>query len=440
MVVCCEQAKWKREEIPDHKFDYIDVDEFIDDSFSYKLKYAFLFLLTLKWLLIYVVDIVIMCFLFATNSFSDTKNCRTVPEEQINTRLTCAHSLDTEKILPSTIRPFIILITILISLILLFIDCRNAQTVIRSRDISYAYTTPIAYRWKRLILAEFPRQLIFSLNLRDVVTSLSKNRNVIMQIVEAYRQIAQSKPTVEIGDLLRRQSRKRTEEARRAEFKEYERKRLALANGIDENVESELGSAAPPLGMTQRPTLPDIDVDLDVPLTTSSPSLSTFQASIYSSGPRYPSSHRGQPYFCYPHNLADASGDFGTGSKYSFPRSNTSNSPHPSMMRELAPGTPPLVPGVLLDRLPQAPSLGTSPYLGPNTMHSPPHPPHYGGYLHLYSGGRVQQPPPPLVTTLDRRPTPSPPPMYPPSFVPSSGDVDEHGRRVWHRTPSPGSW
>ncbi|KAI8846845.1 hypothetical protein BC829DRAFT_255184 [Chytridium lagenaria] len=159
MSAFCEQAKWKREEIPDHKFDYVDVDEFIDESFGYKLKYLSFFLLTLKWLLVYVVDVLIMGFLFATNSFSDTKNCRTSPhpgngstplpgtDQGINTRLTCAQSLDTEKILPSTLRPFVILISILISLILLFVDCRNARTVIKSRDISYAYTTPVAYRY-----------------------------------------------------------------------------------------------------------------------------------------------------------------------------------------------------------------------------------------------------------------------------------------------------
>ncbi|KAJ3099933.1 hypothetical protein HDU97_002665 [Phlyctochytrium planicorne] len=493
MAGCCEQAKWKREEIPDHKFDCIDIDELIDESFPFKLKYAFLFILTVKWLLIYVVDVLIMVFLFATNSFSETKKCHGNSAAQsgsigssllangteavygilnaantmmgdggpggmndnLNARLTCAQSQDTERILPSTIRPFIILITILISLILLFIDCRNALTVIRSRDISYAYTTPVAYRyysltsyphfclfnriqnsrktvdvmaffvffqfkgWKRLILAEFPRQLIFSLNIRDVVNSLSKNPNVILQIMDAYKMIARNKPTIElmafslsaisvgvwvvsfislviafvmfipllctmrgnlkeyvchkidkrIGDILRRQSKKRTEAARKAELKEYERKRLALANGLrDPDVESELGSAAPPLGMTQRPTLPDIDVDLDVPLSPASTAHSKASGGShgfdsfgrlgphgfhtgFGSGTAYYGTHPPPPIppfgnqmypigaYRAPRTISDTSSDLSFGAvstgANSIPRSLRA-SPHPSLARDAA--------------------------------------------------------------------------------------------------------
>ena len=47
---------WKREEIPDHKFDYVDVDSFVDNSLIRKTLYSSVFIYALKgiitWMLV----------------------------------------------------------------------------------------------------------------------------------------------------------------------------------------------------------------------------------------------------------------------------------------------------------------------------------------------------------------------------------------------------
>ncbi|KAJ3309726.1 hypothetical protein HDU76_003537, partial [Blyttiomyces sp. JEL0837] len=351
----------------DHKFDYIDVDDFTEDNWVRKLKYGTVFLVTLKSILVYMADIAIVALLYVSGSFSNTLDCNNTA---INVGYTCnPGSPLTVTIMPPKVRPWLILATVILSFILLFIDWRKAQAIIRSRDISYAFTSPIAYRyyvlrsyphycffsqiqnsrktvdvlafyvffmfkgWKRLLLAEFPRQLLNALNLNDVIGKLAnpKDPNPFSRYYNAIRSLvilnnnkteliayALSSFTVamwifsfmgllaaffiyiplictvrgnlkeycchkidkRIGELLRKKSRKRTEEARKAELAEIERNNIlrarAARNGgyADSDGGSEYGGGstgdlpkktAPPLGMTQRPTLPDIDVDLDAP-------------------------------------------------------------------------------------------------------------------------------------------------------------------------------
>ncbi|KAI8831868.1 hypothetical protein BC829DRAFT_101791 [Chytridium lagenaria] len=139
---CCEKAKWKREEIADHKFDYIDVDDFIEDSLWRKIAYAGVFLLTLKSIVVYMNDILIASLIIQNIS---TKSCDNNNNSfSLNS---CGRDSDLKKFLPQTIRPYLIISSVLISFILLFIDWRKAQIIIKSRDISYSFTSPIAYRY-----------------------------------------------------------------------------------------------------------------------------------------------------------------------------------------------------------------------------------------------------------------------------------------------------
>ena len=39
---------WKREEISDHKFDFVDVDEFIDNSIQRRIAYSTVFIFAIK--------------------------------------------------------------------------------------------------------------------------------------------------------------------------------------------------------------------------------------------------------------------------------------------------------------------------------------------------------------------------------------------------------
>jgi hypothetical protein len=49
--------KWKREQVADHKFDFIDVDEFYDPSCFTKMKYMMIFLSVIKSTLTYLADL-----------------------------------------------------------------------------------------------------------------------------------------------------------------------------------------------------------------------------------------------------------------------------------------------------------------------------------------------------------------------------------------------
>ncbi|KAI8575092.1 hypothetical protein K450DRAFT_263315 [Umbelopsis ramanniana AG] len=173
--------KWKREKVQDHKFDYVDVDEFHDPSCLTRTKYMLLFLVVLKSVLVYAADMWTAVSLLVVGSTT------TLSEIDIGI------SIDVSK--------YIFLGAILISFLLLFWDIRKGRTIVASRDISYTFTSVFASRyyslkdynyycffckiqnskkttdeiaffvfftlkgWKRLLLAEAPRQVINAVTL-----------------------------------------------------------------------------------------------------------------------------------------------------------------------------------------------------------------------------------------------------------------------------------
>ncbi|KAI8378034.1 uncharacterized protein BYT42DRAFT_365253 [Radiomyces spectabilis] len=173
--------KWKREFVQDHKFDYVDIDEFYDPSCTTRIGYLFVYLLILKAFSVYVAD------LWTGVSL-----------------LVVGQTISTAAI-PPDVSKYIFLGAILISFLLLFWDIRKARNIIASRDISYAFTSVIGNRyysvkdykyyclfckinksrkftddiaffvfftlkgWKRLLLAEAPRQVINVVTLQALV-------------------------------------------------------------------------------------------------------------------------------------------------------------------------------------------------------------------------------------------------------------------------------
>jgi Fungal potassium channel len=49
--------KWKREQVSDHKFDFIDIEEFYDPGCWTKMKYMMIFLSVIKSTLTYLADL-----------------------------------------------------------------------------------------------------------------------------------------------------------------------------------------------------------------------------------------------------------------------------------------------------------------------------------------------------------------------------------------------
>ncbi|KAI0033758.1 hypothetical protein K488DRAFT_77657 [Vararia minispora EC-137] len=190
----CGGPEWKREIVPDHKFDFIDVREFKDDSFGMQMKYLWLYVLVLKSFLVYVSDIFTAVTMLTTNSWSNQifNNC---PE------------VDGCVAIPFTVGKWLFVGCIIFSFLLLAYESRKAKKIIASRDISYAFTNVMANNyyslrsyphfcffdhisqstkrsddfaffifftfksWKRLLLADAPRQVINALTLYSIYLS-----------------------------------------------------------------------------------------------------------------------------------------------------------------------------------------------------------------------------------------------------------------------------
>ena len=50
-------ADWRRQKVQDHKFDFIDVEDYVDDSAWRKFKYSLVFAIVIKGILIYCADL-----------------------------------------------------------------------------------------------------------------------------------------------------------------------------------------------------------------------------------------------------------------------------------------------------------------------------------------------------------------------------------------------
>ncbi|KAJ3020705.1 hypothetical protein HKX48_000369 [Thoreauomyces humboldtii] len=197
---CCGAASWKREHIEDHKFDLIDVDDFADQSFVSSVRYSWVFFNTLKSVLIYMADLGVVLLLVysainagkpcvGANAFSSSSNTTATVDP-------CAPSPYFPLQINGGIRFGLTLGTISLSYILLALEWKKGLAIVRSKDISYAFTNTVAYRyyvirsyghfclfstiensrkvidevafwvfftfrgWKRLLLAELPRQFL----------------------------------------------------------------------------------------------------------------------------------------------------------------------------------------------------------------------------------------------------------------------------------------
>ncbi|KAG2195171.1 hypothetical protein INT47_006453, partial [Mucor saturninus] len=189
---CCggnKGPKWKREVVKDHKFNYIDIREFRDDSISARFSYVVMFVIIIKNILTMTAD------LYTAISLLVIGNA----------------SINADASIPPEVAKWIFLGAILISFILLFWDIIKSRSIIASKDISLAFFSAIAngwystkdynyfclFRkindsrksidsiaffvfftlksWKRILLAEAPRQVI---NIVTLVTIIPKWINI----------------------------------------------------------------------------------------------------------------------------------------------------------------------------------------------------------------------------------------------------------------------
>jgi len=197
--MCGNGPRWKREKVPDHKFDFIDTREFTDNSCGMRSKYLWLYIIVLKDFLVYVLDIFTAITMLTSKQWSNqifndcpkTKNCVAVPFD---------------------VGRWLFVGCIIFGFLLLAYEAHKSKKIVASRDISYAFTNVMANNyyslrsydhfcffdhvresaegrdsiaffvfftfksWKRVLLSDGPRQSINALTLYAVY--LSKKNNV----------------------------------------------------------------------------------------------------------------------------------------------------------------------------------------------------------------------------------------------------------------------
>jgi hypothetical protein len=135
----CSGPKWKREVVPDHKFDFVDTREFTDNGFLMRLKYLWLYILVLKSFLVYVSDIFTAITMLTTKTWSNQifNNC-------VQKKIGGCIPID------FNVGKWLFVGCIIFSFLLLAYEARKTKKIIASRDISYAFTNVMANNYYSL--------------------------------------------------------------------------------------------------------------------------------------------------------------------------------------------------------------------------------------------------------------------------------------------------
>jgi len=126
--MCCD-AEWKREVVQDHKWDFINVNEFRKTDFLTRLKYVWRYILLFKSLAVYGLDI----FTAVTMISSD----------RWNNAITAKGSEGVVEV-KFIIAKWVFVGCIIFSFLLLGYEWYKARQVVKSQDISYAFTNLLA--------------------------------------------------------------------------------------------------------------------------------------------------------------------------------------------------------------------------------------------------------------------------------------------------------
>lgn len=124
---CCNGSSWKREEKKDHRFDYLEIHDFHSNSFSCRVGYFYVFIAAFRSFAVLGLDIYTAVGLLILKSYKSTVTQQTF----------IAHD----------ITKWIFAGCIILSVVLLIWDWIVAIRIIRSRNISFAYTNVIANRY-----------------------------------------------------------------------------------------------------------------------------------------------------------------------------------------------------------------------------------------------------------------------------------------------------
>jgi len=113
--------KWKTEQVPSHKFEFIHIPDFHSNSVWAHLRYSWVWIMFLKAILVLCGDIWTCTILIISGSWTSA----------------------IKPTIDLSIARWVYSACILLSFVLLAFDFRKANKVIKSQDISYAVSNPI---------------------------------------------------------------------------------------------------------------------------------------------------------------------------------------------------------------------------------------------------------------------------------------------------------
>ncbi|QRV72529.1 vacuolar membrane protein [Ceratobasidium sp. AG-Ba] len=355
--MCFNGPQWKREEVQDHKFDFIDTRDYHSKNFGIRVRYIWVYVLVVKAFLVYMSDIFTATTMLSSTGWTN----------QIYSKCgdNCAVDIQFD------VAKWIFVGCIIFSFLLLAYEAYKAKKIIASRDISYAFTNVMANTyyslrsydhfcffcqienstkkkddfaffifftfkgWKRLLLADGPRQSINALilysfwqaedqswdpedyiNTKDLLTSglflsmmftvLVFLGSVLLLIVAAVcyvpllcyiqgnlKEYCCHKVDKRIAELIKRKNKLRVQRQARLARKE--------AAGDFSHLKDKNGQI---VGANPQPTLPDIDIDDELaPPTRRVPQQAPYAGS-YGGGDPYWQDPKGDAQSMYSYGTA----------------------------------------------------------------------------------------------------------------------------------------
>lgn len=350
--MCFTGPQWKREEVQDHKFDFIDTRDYHSKNFGIRMQYIWVYVLVVKAFLVYMSDIFTAVTMLSSDGWTNRIYSECGDHCAIQIQFNAAK--------------WIFVGCIIFSFLLLAYEAYKAKKIIASRDISYAFTNVMANTyyslrsydhfcffcqienstkkkddfaffvfftfkgWKRLLLADGPRQSINALilysfwkvnqqswnladyiNTKDLLTSvlfltmmftvLVFAGSVLLLVIAAIcyvpllcyiqgnlKEYCCHKVDKRIAELIKRKNKLRLQ--RQAQLARKE------AAGDFSHLKDKNGQI---VGAQPQPTLPDIDIDDELaPPTRRMPQQAPY-AGGYRGGEPYWQDPKGDAYSMY---------------------------------------------------------------------------------------------------------------------------------------------
>jgi len=143
-------ANWKREEILDHSFNLINVNDYVNKSAVMRIKYLWIFFSVFRIIMVYLFDLYLLFQAYHQkdkDKYSLKNGSCSLELYNFNSNYLC--TFVNYKFIQTLIKNmfWLLLFSIAVGTLLGFLELKKAQKIIKSQDISFAYTNLVAYRY-----------------------------------------------------------------------------------------------------------------------------------------------------------------------------------------------------------------------------------------------------------------------------------------------------